>query len=144
MDKQPKKLLDQVRDALRLKHYSYRTEQTYKDWIRRYILYHDKTHPKDMGEPEIQAFLTHLATERKVAASTQNQALSALIFLYRNVIHKELNLPTRLITARRSTHLPTVLTSAEAQKTLQSMDGTSALAPRLLYEIGRASCRERV
>jgi len=118
MDKKPKKLLDQVRDALRLKHYSYRTEQTYNDWIRRYILYHDKTHPKDMGEPEIQAFLTYIATKRNVSASTQNQALSALIFLYRNVIHKELDLPTGLITARRSTHLPTVLTSAEAQKIL--------------------------
>ena len=108
MDKKPKKLLDQVRDALHLKHYAYRTEQSYVDWIRRYILFHDKTHPKDMGEPEIQAFLIYLATERNVSASTQNQALSALIFLYRNVLHLELDLPTGLITAKRSTHLPTV------------------------------------
>ena len=70
MDKKPKKLLDQVRDALHLKHYAYRTEQSYVDWIRRYILFHDKTHPKDMVEPEIQAFLIYLATERKVSAST--------------------------------------------------------------------------
>ena len=113
MDKKPKKLLDQVRDALRLKHYAYRTEQSYVDWIRRYILFHDKTHPKDMGEPEIQAFLIYLATERNVSASTQNQALSALIFLYRNVLHLELELPPGLITAKRSTNLPTVLTRSE-------------------------------
>jgi integron integrase len=136
MNQKPKKLLDQVHDALRIKHYSYRTEQSYLDWIRRYILYHDKTHPKDMGEPEIQAFLTYLATERNVSASTQNQALSALIFLYRNVLHIELDLPTGLITAKRSTHLPTVLTRAEAQKVLGLMDGTAALAARLLYGSG--------
>jgi integron integrase len=136
MDKKPKKLLDQVRDALHLKHYAYRTEQSYVDWIRRYILFHDKTHPKDMGEPEIQAFLIYLATERNVSASTQNQALSALIFLYRNVLHLELDLPTGLITAKRSTHLPTVLTRSEAHKVLQCMEGTAALAARLLYGAG--------
>jgi integron integrase len=136
MDKKPKKLLDQVSDALRLKHYSYRTEQSYLDWIRRYILYHNKTHPKDMGEAEIQVFLTHLATERNVSASTQNQALSALIFLYRNVLHIELDLPSGLITAKRSTHLPTVLTRAEAQNVLHHMDGTAALVARLLYGSG--------
>ena len=106
MAQKPKKLLDQVRDAIRLKHYAYRTEQTYIDWVRRYILFHNKTHPKDMGENEVQEFLTYLASERKVSASTQNQALSALIFLYRYVLQKELDLPTRLITAKRSTHLP--------------------------------------
>ncbi len=136
MDKKPKKLLDQVSDALRLKHYSYRTEQSYLDWIRRYILYHNKAHPKDMGEAEIQVFLTHLATERNVSASTQNQALSALIFLYRNVLHIELDLPSGLITAKRSTHLPTVLTRAEAQNVLHHMDGTAALVARLLYGSG--------
>jgi hypothetical protein len=75
-----KKLLDHVRDALRLKHYSYRTEQAYVDWITRYILYHGKRHPQEMGAAEVQAFLTHLAVEKNVAASTQNQALSALLF----------------------------------------------------------------
>jgi site-specific recombinase XerD len=80
----PKKLLDQVRDAIRLKHYSIRTEETYVDWIRRFILFHGKRHPRQMGTPEIEAFLTHLAVDRKVAASTQNQALSALLFLYRD------------------------------------------------------------
>jgi len=77
---EPKKLLDVVRDVLRTKHYSYRTEQTYVDWIKRYIFFHQKRHPKDMGAEEIQAFITHLATERKVAASTQNQALTAIAF----------------------------------------------------------------
>jgi site-specific recombinase XerD len=74
----PKKLLDQVRDALRVKHYAYRTEESYVQWIRRYILFHNKRHPKEMAEPEVQAFLTHLAVENNVAASTQNQALSVL------------------------------------------------------------------
>jgi site-specific recombinase XerD len=80
----PKKLLDQVRDSLRVKHYAYRTEESYVQWIRRYILFHNKRHPKDMAESEVQAFLTHLAVEGNVAASTQNQALSALLFLYRH------------------------------------------------------------
>jgi hypothetical protein len=87
VEQQPlKKLLDQVRDALRLKHYSYRTKQSYVDWIKRYVLFHKKRHPKDMGAAEVQVFLTHLAVECKVAASMQNQALSALLFLYREVL----------------------------------------------------------
>jgi Phage integrase, N-terminal SAM-like domain len=83
MENPPKKLLDQVRDAIRLKHYSYRTEETYVQWIRRYILFHNKRHPNQMGVPEIEAFLSHLATVDNVAASTQNQAFSALLFLSR-------------------------------------------------------------
>jgi hypothetical protein len=90
-ESRPKKLLDQVRDAIRLKHFSYRTEQTYVQWIRRYILFHDKRHPKDMGVPEIEAFLTHLAVKECVAATTQNQALSALIFLYKQVLQQPLD-----------------------------------------------------
>ena len=90
MSHPPKKLLDQVRDAIRLKHYSIRTEETYVDWIRRFILFHGKRHPRQMGTPEIEAFLTHLAVDRKVAASTQNQALSALLFLYRDVLKMDL------------------------------------------------------
>lgn len=82
----PKKLLDQVRGAIRIKHYSYRTEETYVQWIRRYILFHNKRHPRDMGVPEMEAFLTHLAVTKHVAAATQNQALSALIFLYQQVL----------------------------------------------------------
>ncbi len=136
MAQKPKKLLDQVRDAVRLKHYAYRTEQSYVDWVRRYILFQNKTHPKDMGENEVQEFLTYLASERKVSASTQNQALSALIFLYRNVLHEELDLPTRLITAKRSTHLPTVLTPTEVRNVLQYVEDTTGLIARLLYGSG--------
>lgn len=136
METKPNKLLDQVRDAVRLKHYAYRTELSYVDWVKRYILFHNKTHPKDMGENEVQAFLTYLASERKVSASTQNQALSALIFLYRNVLHKELDLPTRLITAKRSTHLPTVLTPTEVRNVLQVVEDTTGLIARLLYGSG--------
>jgi len=84
------KLLDQVRDVLRRKHYSFRTEQVYLDWIRRFILFHSKRHPNDMAEREVTEFLTHLARERKVAASTQNQALSALLFLYKEVLQREI------------------------------------------------------
>jgi Phage integrase, N-terminal SAM-like domain len=85
MVERPKKILDQLRDVIRLKHYSYRTEQTYVDWVYRFIVFHNKRHPSDMGAPEIEAFLTHLAVQRRVAAPTQNQALSALVFLYRHV-----------------------------------------------------------
>ena len=85
----PKKLLDQVRDAIRLKHYSYRTEQAYVGWIKRYIYFHDVRHPSEMGAPEVEAYLTHLAVKEHVAASTQNQALSALLFLYCEVLHTE-------------------------------------------------------
>ena len=136
MAQKPKKLLDQVRDAIRLKHYAYRTEQSYVDLVRRYILFHNKTHPKDMGGNEVQEFLAYLASERKVSASTQNQALRALIFLYRNVLHKELDLPTRLITAKRSTHLPTVLTPTEVRNVLQYVEDTAGLIARLLYGSG--------
>lgn len=82
MEPRPRKLLDQVRDAIRLKHYSYRTEETYVYWIRRFILFHSKRHPQEMGTVEVTAFLTHLAVTERVAASTQNQALNAILFLY--------------------------------------------------------------
>jgi Phage integrase, N-terminal SAM-like domain len=113
MESQPKKLLDQVRDAIRLKHYSYRTEQSYVGWVRRYILFHNKTHPKDMGGTEVEAFLTHLAVKENVAASTQNQALSALLFLYRYVLHQDLEYQLEAVRAKRSRYLPTVLTKCE-------------------------------
>ena len=88
MESRPRKLLDQVHDAIRLRHYSYRTEQAYIGWIRRYILFHDKRYPKDMSG--VEAFPTHLAVEGRVSASTRNQALYALLFLYRNVLNQEL------------------------------------------------------
>jgi integron integrase len=131
-----KKLLDQVRDAIRLKHYSYRTEETYVQWIRRYILFHHKRHPKDMGVPEIEAFLTHLATIDNVAASTQNQAFSALLFLYRHVLEIQLDDRIDALRARRSRYLPTVLTSEEAKAIIQQLSGVHRLLTILLYGSG--------
>jgi hypothetical protein len=93
MEKRPKRLLDQVREAIRVKHYSIRTEEAYVSWIRRYILFHNRRHPREMGVSEIEAFLTHLAVEQHIAVSTQNQALSALLFLYREVLKKDLKRP---------------------------------------------------
>ena len=133
---EPKKLLDQVRDVLRIKHYSYRTEQTYVDWIKRYIIFHKKRHPKDMGAPEIEAFLAYLAQERHVAASTQNQALSALLFLYKNVLQLEVATLPNLVHAGRPKHLPTVLTHDEALTVINRMTGKSRLMARLLYGSG--------
>src|SRR5574341_2057682 len=128
----PKKLLDQARDLLRAKHYSYRTEQAYIDWMRRYILFHHKRHPGDMGTPEIQAFLTHLATQRNVAASTQNQALSATlrVFLYREVLHQEIE-PVLLSSAKRPERLPTVLTREETLRIINCLDGIHKLMAQL-------------
>jgi len=131
-----KKLLDQVSDAIRLKHYSYRTEQTYKEWIKRYILFHGKRHPKEMGVHEIQAYLSHLATEKNVAASTQNQALSAILFLYRYVLQIEIEFPTNIIRAEKSKTLPTVLTHHEAITVINKMQGTTQLMTKLLYGSG--------
>jgi integron integrase len=136
MEKRPKKLLDHVRDAIRLKHYSLHTEQSYVTWIKRYIFFHDKRHPKDMGGAEIEAFLTHLAVQQKVAASTQNQALSALLFLYRDVLRQPLDLPIDAIRARKPKRLPTVLTKEEALKVLEYVSGPQALMARLLYGAG--------
>ncbi len=135
MNTQPKKLLDQVRDALRLKHYSIRTEQAYTDWITRYILFHNKRHPGEMGAPEIETFLTHLAVNRHVAASTQNQALSALLFLYREVL--AIDLASFEITwAKKPKRLPTVLTKEEARAVITAMSGTDQLVTQLLYGTG--------
>jgi integron integrase len=132
----PRKLLDQVRDALRVKHYAYRTEESYVEWIRRYILFHNKCHPKEMAEPEVQAFLTHLAVEGNVAASTQNQALSALLFLYRHVLQQPLSDSIDAVRARQSKHLPTVLTPEEVQLVLKHLEGTHQLLAKLLYGAG--------
>jgi len=131
----PKKLLDQMRDALQARHYSIRTENAYVDWARRFILFHHKRHPQDMGNAEIEAFLTHLAVERKVAASTQTQALSALLFLYRDVLHRELD-ELRITRARKPDHLPTVLTKSETQRVLNALSGVPQLMAKLLYGSG--------
>ncbi len=136
MEKPPRKLLEQVSDAIRIKHYSSRTEQTYKDWIRRYILFHNKRHPRDMGIDEIQAFISHLATERALSASSQNQALSAVIFLYRHVLKKEIDFPSDIIRAEKSKTLPTVLTQQEALTVINNMTGLSQLMAKILYGSG--------
>ncbi|GAB4227049.1 MAG: hypothetical protein Kow0049_06830 [Stanieria sp.] len=110
MEKPTKKLLEQVSDVIRLKHYSYKTEKSYVNWIKRYILFHNKRHPREMSGREIEEFLTHLAVEENVAASTQNQALNAILFLYKEVLKQELDLQVDAVRAKRSRYLPTVLT----------------------------------
>ena len=136
MEQRPKKLLDQVRDVIRLKHYSIRTEQAYVDWIKRYILFHNRRHPNEMGSQEIEAFLTYLAVERNVAASTQNQALSALLFLYRYVLQKDLDGPIDSVRAKKPKRLPTVLTKQETFKVIGYLTGTQQLMAKLLYGSG--------
>ena len=130
------KLLDQGRDAIRLKHYSYKTEQSYVAWIRRYILFHNKRQPQEMGTEDVEAFLTHLAVTENVAASTQNQALSALIFLYCYVLQQLLTEKVDAIRVKRSKHLPTLLTVAEVKAVLGAMTGTPQLMAELLYGTG--------
>jgi integron integrase len=132
----PSQLLDQVHATLRRRHYSPRTETTYLHWIRRFILFHHKRHPADMATPEIEAFLTALAVDQHVSAATQNQALSALLFLYRNVLNLELELPTASVRARRSKRLPTVLTRDEVHTILGCLTGTHQLMAKLLYGSG--------
>lgn len=109
------RLLDQVREAIRLRHYSYRTEQQYVAWVRRFILFHHRRHPLDMGGPEVEAFLTYLATDRNVAAATQAQALAALLFLYKRVLNAPLPWLANVVRARRPRRLPIVLTRAEVR-----------------------------
>lgn len=124
----PKKLLERVSDAIRLMHYSPRTGETCAHWIRRFILFHDKRHPKEMGAAEVQAFLTHLAIDQNVAASTQNQALSALRFLYRHVLHQPLDLQVDAVRARKPEHLPTVLSKDEGRSVLRFPPRIDSLA----------------
>jgi integron integrase len=129
-------LLDQVRDALRVRHYAIRTEQAYLDWITRFILFHQKRHPREMGAPEIEAFLSHLALKRNVAASTQNQARSALLFLYRHVLHRKSLALDNVVQASKPQRLPTVLTRQEAQQVIGQLTGLHQLMAKLLYGSG--------
>jgi integron integrase len=131
-----RRLLDQVRDKIRLKHYSIRTEQAYLDWIRRFILFHNKRHPLEMGKVEIEDFLSHLAVVRNVSASTQNQAKSALLFLYREVLEIELPWLDGIEQAKTPKRLPVVLTEAEVQAVLAELPGTWQLLGHLLYGSG--------
>jgi integron integrase len=133
---EPPKLLDQVRGKIRLKHYSIRTEQAYVDWIRRYILHFDKRHPSDLGAVEVEQFLTYLAVQGKVSASTQNQAKSALLFLYKEILSVELPWLDDVERAKTPKRLPVVLTQQEVQKILTQLTGTHHLVVSLLYGTG--------
>ena len=130
------RLLDRVRDRIRLKHYSIRTEQPYSDWIKRFIRFHGKRHPAELGATEVEIFLTHLAVERSVSASTQNQAKSALLFLYREVLGVELPWLDGVEKAKAPTRLPVVLTPDEVSRVLTRLQGTHRLIGRLLYGTG--------
>jgi integron integrase len=130
------KLLDQVSEVMRFKHYSLRTETTYREWIRRYILFHDKRHPREMGAAEVSRFLSDLAVRGRVAASTQNQAFNALLFLYREVLGVEFGPLQDVDRAKRPARLPVVLTKAEAERVLAGMTGTFRLMATLLYGTG--------
>lgn len=134
---QPPKLLDQVRDRLRLKHYSIRTETAYLGWIKRFILFHNKRHPAEMGKEEVEAFLTWLAVSRNVAAATQAQALSAILFLYQEVLAQALPWLDDVTRAKKPVRLPTVLTQDEVAALIGAIDDPEmALVVRLLYGTG--------
>jgi integrase len=139
--------LDRVRDAIRTRHYSRRTEKVYVHWIKRFIFFHGKRHPAEMGAAEVSAFLTSLAVRDKVAASTQNQALSALLFLYREVLGVELPWLDDVVRAKRPQCLPVVLTREEIRAVLRHLDGVSRLMALLLYGGGLRlleCCRLRI
>ncbi len=130
------KLLDDVRSLMRVRHYSYETEKTYIYWIRQYIFFHKITHPKDMGTVEVEAFLTHLAVEKSVSASTQNQALHALLFLYKEALKVDLPWLNEFKTAKKSSRVPVVLTKEEVKTILKYLSGTNWLIANLLYGSG--------
>ena len=130
------KLLDEVRRVIRFRHYSLRTETTYCEWIRRFILFHGKRHPRELGAAEVTAFLTHLAADRQVAASTQNQALSALLFLYDGVLGMKLPWLAEMERAKRPVRVPVVLTPGEARAVLGELAGSYRLMGGLLYGSG--------
>ena len=130
------RLLDRVKAAIRMRHMSVRTEEAYVGWIRRFIIFHGKRHPDDMAEPEVSRFLSALATERRVAASTQNQALAAVLFLYHDVLGRDLDWLGDLVHAKRAERIPVVLTRAEAACVLAQMDGVEKLCAGLLYGSG--------
>jgi integrase len=143
------KQLDRVRHTVRARHYSRRTEKAYVHWIKRYIFFHDKRHPAEMGAAEVTAFLTGLAVRQRVAASTQNQALNALLFLYREILGVELPWLDDLVRAKRPQHLPTVLTREEVRAVLARLDGVPRVMALLLYGLGfgflnAAACESRM
>ena len=136
MDANPPKLLTMVRAAIRARHMSPRTEKAYVGWIRRFIHFHGVRHPDLMGAPEVNAFLTHLAVDQGVAASTQNQAASALLFLYRNVLERDIEAPRDIIRARPGKRVPTMLGREDVHRLLGTLEGPSYLVASLLYGSG--------
>jgi integrase len=130
------RFLDVVRERIRAKHYSLRTEEAYVHWIKRFILFHGKRHPRDMGAPEVEAFLSYLANTRNVAVATHHQALSALLFLYKDVLGVDLPWLTNLTRPRRPKRLPTVLNPSEVLRVFSHLSGTHLLMARLLYGTG--------
>ena len=132
----PPRLLDRLREAIRVRHYSIRTEDTYVDWARRFIVFHDKRHPLQMGPAEVAAFLTHLAVQRNVAPATQSQARSALLFLYRVVLEVQLPWLDEVVAAKDKRRLPVVLTPGEVRSLLHELNGTMGLVASLLYGTG--------
>ena len=130
------RLLDRLREAIRVRHYSLRTEDAYSQWVRRFVLFHGKRHPNTLGETEIAAFLTDLAVNRNVAASIQNQALSAILFLYKQVLGRELDWLNHVTRAKRPRRLPVVLAREEGQRILDRLNGINGLLARLMYGTG--------
>lgn len=141
------KLVDQIRNVIRMKHYSLSTEKTYIGWIKRYLVFHHMRHPREMGVPDIESFLSHLAVKEKVSASTQNQAFNALLFLYREVLHIELSETIQAMRAKKPSRIPIVITREEIAKVLDALDGTHRLMVSMLYGCGlrlMECCRLRV
>ncbi|HJW33676.1 MAG TPA: integron integrase [Holophagaceae bacterium] len=142
MDRQPPapapgpRLLDQLRQELRIRHYSLRTEGAYVDWVRRFVKFHQLRHPREMGGAEVEAFLSHLASERQVSSSTQNQAKASLLFLYKQVLKVDLPWLQAVVQAKGPKRLPVVLSAGEVRKLLDQMDGTMALVAQMLFGTG--------
>jgi integron integrase len=130
------RLLDKVREAIRTKHYSIRTEQSYVQWIRRYILFHNKRHPKDMGQKEINAFLKHLAVNRNVTASTQTQALCAILFLYKDVLNLEIGFVENIYRAKKPRRLPVVFSRLEVREIMRYLTGEKWIMANVIYGAG--------
>jgi integron integrase len=130
------KLLEQARDLIRIKHYSIRTEESYLRWMKQYIVFHDKRHPADMGEPQVTSFLSHLAVDRKVSASTQNQAMAAILFLYKEVLKQPLDWLDNIQRAKKPARLPLVFTREEVRSILVHLEGSKLIVGTLLYGAG--------
>jgi integron integrase len=136
MDKPPVKLLDLVRQRIRLKGYSIHTEKTYCEWIKRYIFYHNKRHPREMGRKDIEKFLSHLVMDRNVAPSTQNQAFNAILFLYRNLLEMDMPDNIQALRSKKPVRVPTVMTREEAHKVINLINGEHQLMVKILYGCG--------